>query len=273
MKAHENFVSENLQNSGSLAIYAGHMNQQFTLADDIDSAKLGADFAATGRVEIRDFLGNEQANILRAHLLDRTDWILVLNAGDGVYEVPRGSLSQMTDGQRKEMDELVIAAGRRGFQYCYESIRVSDDDDVRRQCDTLLDRFICFMSSQPVLALLAKITGNMKPDFADGQATAYSDGHFLTAHDDDVAGKNRHAAYVFGLSPAWRAEWGGLLMFHRDDGNIAEGFVPTMGALRIFSVPALHSVSYVTPLAPEPRLSVPGWLRTRSQDDQPRLYP
>ncbi len=59
-----------------------------------------------------------------------------------------------------------------------------------------------------------------------------------------------------------RAEWGGLLMFHGNDGNIEEAFTPAMGALRIFAVPALHSVSYVTPLAPEPRLSITGWLRS-----------
>lgn len=245
------------------------MIQQFTLAKGIDSAKLSAAFAASGRVEIRDFLGSGQAESLRAHLLDRNDWLLVLNAGDGVYEVARSGLAEMSEKQKSQLDALVIAAGRQGFQYRYESIRVSDADDARRHSDTLLDRFICFMSSQPVLALLAEITGSKKPDFADGQATSYSDGHFLTAHNDDVAGKNRHAAYVFGLSPEWRAEWGGLLMFHGDDGNIAEGFVPTMGALRIFSVPALHSVSYVTPLAPEPRLSVTGWLRSHPQSDQP----
>jgi Rps23 Pro-64 3,4-dihydroxylase Tpa1-like proline 4-hydroxylase len=29
-----------------------------------------------------------------------------------------------------------------------------------------------------------------------------------------VAGKNRVAAYVLNLTPRWRVEWGGLLMFH-----------------------------------------------------------
>ena len=42
-------------------------------------------------------------------------------------------------------------------------------------------------------------------------------------------------------------------MFHGDDGNIEEAFAPAMGALRLFAVPKLHSVSYVTPFAPEPR--------------------
>jgi SM-20-related protein len=40
--------------------------------------------------------------------------------------------------------------------------------------------------------------------------------------------------------------------------------VHAMGALRLFAVPKLHSVSYVTPFAPEPRLSVTGWLRSHT---------
>jgi SM-20-related protein len=238
------------------------MSADFDIPQAFDIDRIKAIFRATGRVEIRGFLVPDQAEKLRASLLQRDDWALVLNAGDHVYEIERRRLAEMTAPQLAELDKRVIEAGRQGFQYRYESIRVSDDDFARIERDSLLDRFVRFMSSRPVLDFLSEITDNHLPEFADGQATAYAPGHFLTSHDDDIAGKGRHAAYVLGLAPVWRAEWGGLLMFHGDDGNIEEAFVPAMGALRLFSVPQLHSVSYVTPFAPEPRLSVTGWLRS-----------
>ena len=237
----------------------------FALAPRPDLAALREAFAATGRIEIPDLLAPAQAESLRNRLVARDDWLLGLNAGERVYEIPPAGARAMTAEQWRELDTMVANAARRGFQYRYESIRVSDDPDARDPVDPLAG-FVSFMSSRPVLDLIADITGIDDLEFADGQATAYRSGHFLTRHDDDVAGKRRRAAYVFGLSPDWRAEWGGLLMFHRTDGNIAEAFSPAMGALRLFAVPVTHSVSYVTPFAPEPRLSVTGWLRAGAAD-------
>ncbi len=234
------------------------MSLDFRLSDRIDWGVLKADFARRGRIEIEGLLEEGQAEALRAHLLGRDDWTLVMNAGEKVYELPRAAHHALDEGRRRELDRHVVNAGRRGFQYRYEAIRAPDGGDATA-ADPVA-RFVAFLSSVEVLCRLNGLLGS-SATFADGQATSYGDGHFLTCHDDDVAGKARQAAYVFSLAPAWRAEWGGLLMFHGADGNIEEGFVPRMGALRLFSVPQPHSVSYVTPFAPEPRLSITGWLR------------
>ncbi len=234
----------------------------FSLSPSIDFESVAHAFRLHGRVEILNFIGVGEVELLRNHLLQRSDWTLVLNAEDKIYEIPRDEFRKLGEHQRNELEQKVMNAARHGFQYRYESIRVADDSSARQNNDTVLDRFVEFMSSTPVLDILGRIINRNDVDFADGQATAYSPGHFLTCHDDDVAGKGRLAAYVFGLTPHWRPEWGGLLMFHGADGNISEAFAPAMGALRLFSVPALHSVSYVTPMAPEPRLSITGWLRT-----------
>lgn len=226
----------------------------------LDADRLAQRFRATGRVQIADFLAPGEAEALRAELIARDDWALILNAGERVFDIPRSGWREMTDEQRAKLDELVTRSARSGFHYRYESIRVADDAQGRGGSDQL-SAFIRFMASEEALGFLRQVTGLDDIVFADGQATTYSAGHFLTAHTDDVEGKHRRAAYVLGLSPEWHPEWGGLLMFHDADDNIEEAFTPRMGALRIFSVPVRHSVSYVNPIAPEARLSVTGWLR------------
>ena len=233
----------------------------FTLNPRLDREKLRADFRRLGRLDIPDFLGDDGALLLRKELVARSDWMTVINAGEKIYEISRSGLAELNDAQRGLLDAKITEAARNEFQYRYEALRVPDDQALRRGAQDLLTAFVSFLSSPAALDFFRYITADETISFADGQATAYSTGHFLSRHDDDVIGKGRRCAYVLGLTPAWRAEWGGLLMFHGADGNIVEAFTPRMAALRLFRIPAVHSVSYVTPFAPEPRLSVTGWLR------------
>lgn len=235
------------------------------LNPDHDVAELAARFAAARRVQVTELLANDGAEWLFDHLRARADWRQVLNSGDKLFELDRSTRAEMTPAQHAALDDAVHAGARAGFQYRYETIRVSDDADDRAASSDPLARFAEWMSGGEVREFLRRVTGAPHIDFADAQATAYAPGDFLTAHDDDVAGKHRHAAYVFGLSPDWRAEWGGLLLFHRD-GHAVEGLVPSFNTLNLFAVPQLHSVSQVTRAAPMRRYSITGWLRTRRSD-------
>lgn len=232
----------------------------FALHSGIDLAALAQAYRRDGHVSIEPFLTTEAATLLRNHLLARSDWVLVMNAGDKVYEFPREAVAALTSEQRATLERKLGQAALRGFQYRYETIRIPDAPDARG--DSVLDAFAAFMSSPAVIDLLREIS-EAPVDFTDVQATGYGPGHFLTRHDDDVAGKGRRAAYVLGLTPDWRAEWGGLLLFHNEAGDIGHGYGPAFNALRLFRVPAVHSVSHVWPFAPEPRLSVTGWARSR----------
>ncbi len=100
---------------------------------------------------------------------------------------------------------------------------------------------------------------------AEACATRCRPGHFLAIHDDRHEETHRRVAYAFGLSPVWRPEWGGLLMFH-DGRQDVELLVPRMNELNLFGVPQDHSVSLVAPFAPEPRYSVTGWMRAMAEE-------
>ena len=232
----------------------------FSLNPALDASALAADYVRLGRVSIDPFLAPGCADALRRHLLARRDWVRVMNAGEKVFEMPRSAFDALTAEQRATMDRKIADAALHGFQYRYESIRV--DDDAATRGDSLLERFADFMSSLSVVDFFRAVTG-APCAFADAQATIYRPDDFLTRHNDDIVGKRRHAAYILGLTPDWRAEWGGLLLFHDGEADIVHGFAPAFNALRLFAVPADHSVSPVWPHSPHPRLSVTGWLRSR----------
>jgi len=231
----------------------------FRLNPDLDLAALAKTYAETSRVRINKFLAEDGLVDFYDNLEARDDWWHLMNTANGVIELDRATRDRMSAKRRAALDAEVHEIARRGFQYRYEGLRVpEDDEDV--DADPL-NAFAELMSSEPMLNMLRTVTGADALAFTDGQATAYGPGDFLTCHDDDVAGKNRLAAYVFGMTPGWRTEYGGLLLFHAADGGSVTGHVPRFNTLDLFAVPQLHSVSMVTPAAPGRRYAVTGWLR------------
>lgn len=238
------------------------MADAFTLHEAVDAAALAAEYAAAGRVTIAPFLVHEQAEALYRVLRERTDWRQVINSGhDKIFEFDRAGQADLTAEQREALDKAIYAGARADFQFRYETVRVPDDDAARAASDDLLFAFARFLSHGPARDLLRQVTGDDAISFADAQATAFSPGDFLTRHDDDVAGKNRTAAYVMSLNPQWRVEWGGLFLMHHADGQGADAIVPGFNRLNMFAVPQMHSVSEVTRATAFRRYSVTGWLR------------
>ncbi|EQB14038.1 2OG-Fe(II) oxygenase [Sphingobium lactosutens] len=233
------------------------------LAGGIDVKQLRRDFLKDGHVRIEPFLHPDDANILRLALLARKDWRLVLNSGDKVFELDADMLRNMGRDHRAALDKAVLESSRYEFQYRYCSIRVPDFFEDTLCTGDVLMQFVAFLRSESVLKLVRTTIGMQQIAFADGQATRYDVGHFLTAHDDAVEGKHRHAAYVMGLTDNWRAEWGGLLLFHEGRDQLA-GRRPAFNSLDLFKVPSVHSVSFVNPSAASSRLSVTGWFRSYS---------
>ena len=235
------------------------MQPPFSLYPVIDIGGLSRRYAETGRVSIEPFLAPGGAEALYEVLRSRTDWRQVVNSGEKLFELDRAAQQALDDEQRQALDQAVYAGARRDFQFRYETVRVPDGARERRASDDALFRFADWLSTGPARDLLRTITGNARISFADAQATAYSPGDFLTSHDDAVEGKNRSAAYVLGLNPEWRIEWGGLFLMHDREG--AQALVPRFNRLNLFRVPQMHSVSEVTRATPYRRYSITVWLR------------
>lgn len=223
----------------------------------LDWAALAADYARHRRVRIDDFLDRASAAALTAHVRSRDDWTLVLNAGERLFELSRAARAGLDPERAAALAQAVRAQAQQGFQFHYETIRVPDAAAARASDPTVLNALAALLSSPPLLDRWRTLTGCAEIAFADAQATAYAPGDFLTAHNDDVAGKARHAAYVLGLTPNWSSDWGGLLLFHAD----GVAWTPRCNTLNLFAVPQPHSVSQVASFAADRRYAVTGWLR------------
>lgn len=246
------------------------MPVRFRLNPALDDAFVSAAasaFQKTRRLHIPEFLHPEDADHLHAWLASSESWKMVINQGDKIFELDRAAQKLLTEKQRLDLEDTVYKAAQRSFQFKYETIRIPDGVTGRTSLDSPVADFAQFLSSQPIIDMFSRITSCGDLGFADAQATAYRNGDFLTAHHDEADGKQRRAAYVFNLTPAWQIDWGGLLMFHSPDGHVDEAFAPRFNALNIFAVPLVHSVSMVTPIAPKKRYSITGWLRA---EEQPR---
>ena len=235
----------------------------FRLNPALDRAALKTAYARDRRVRITDLLAEEGAATLHAALRGRQDWRQIVNSGGKVFDLDRATRASMSDEQRDALDQAVFAGARDGFQHRYEAIRVPDGEAEREDSSDILASFASWLSGGEARDMLRDVTGEDRIAFADAQATAYAPGDFLTGHDDAVGGKKRLAAYVFGLTPVWRVEWGGLLLFHGSDGDVDAGLAPRFNTLNVFAVPQTHSVSMVTRAAPSRRYSITGWLRAR----------
>jgi Rps23 Pro-64 3,4-dihydroxylase Tpa1-like proline 4-hydroxylase len=231
----------------------------FRINPELDRPALRREYDQTGRVRVYGLL-EDGAIQLYEHLLARTDWIHLINGDSGIRELTPAAKAALSAKEWAQIEAAAHARVKEHFQYRYEAVRVNAAEQALMD-DPLAD-FARFMQSAELLDFLRDVTGHGDLAFTDGQATAYGTGDFLTGHDDDVAGKGRLAAYVFGLTPYWRLEYGGLLLFHGEHDRTVTGNVPRFNVLDLFRVPQQHSVSIVTPAAPHRRFAVTGWLRS-----------
>jgi len=230
------------------------------LSPSLDGAEIAAAFARHGRVHIPGILTPESAARTHRCLERETDFSLLTMAGPGQALVWRVA----TLGPQKQAELITGAYSRAGdqFQYLYDGHVLSRNGEAYSNPSHPLAAVTRFLNSEPFLEFGRQVTGNRAIAFADGQATRYRPGHFLNRHDD-ANEPGRVAAYVLNLTPHWRPDWGGALLFLDGPVHISGGYLPAFNALNILAVPQDHMVGFVSPFAGAARYSITGWFRSR----------
>lgn len=213
-----------------------------------------ARFAAEGRLRLRDALPEAEAQAWHGVLAQAGYALMLTRGGQGTVLTP-DALAQLTPAAREGLQRELHEAASQGVGFLYEG------HQLRGSHDPALRVILAAVNAPETLERVRTLTGFGDITHADGQATRYRGGHFLTRHRDDLSGQARRVAYVLSLTARWHPDWGGLLQFFEDDGTPRDAWVPGWNVLSLFDVRHVHSVTYVAPFAGGPRLSVTGWFR------------
>ena len=227
---------------------------------DLDLKAAAARLAATGRVRLPGLL---QAGVGDLHAAVTDAAMLWMRAMHNPYntEVPVAVFEAEPLLEQARLIAMAHEEATDGFQFIFDRLKLGQARAMGLTIPQALYDLHAWFNSEPFLAFARRLTGDDRIAYVDAQATRYLPGHFLNRHTDEHADAGRLYAYVLNLSPDWRAEWGGLLMFLEGE-EIVETFVPEVGTLNLFRVPQSHAVSMVTPFAGMPRHSITGWWRT-----------
>lgn len=236
--------------------------RQGLLNPDLDLAGLAVAFANEGLLQIEQALRPEVADLLYDCLAHEVPWSLAFRDHSGPRKLWAEELAGLDANGRKALDEQILAIAREAFQFRYDSFMMVTAYKEKRHTGLVLHRVIEQINSPSWLRAMRVITGLHTIRRSDAQATRYVAGHFLRHHDDRHESDGRLCAYVINLTRSWQADWGGLLQFLDDDGEVTRTLMPRFNTISLFRVPAHHCVSPVAAYATGARYAITGWLRT-----------
>jgi Rps23 Pro-64 3,4-dihydroxylase Tpa1-like proline 4-hydroxylase len=230
----------------------------FNPALDLDA--IGRGFAVHRRFQIRNVLELPFADALHECLMHKVPWDFAYRLHGRDHARRSHEMRAMSSAEHAALAGQIIAEAGQGFQFAFFKYSMVEAFRSGTLVDPVLHQFIERIASQGTIDAVRRLTADAQVKRVDAQATLYDAGNFLTLHNDAAyAGLKRRFAYVLNLGKTWQADWGGLLHFHNEQGDVIETFVPHFNSMSLFAVPALHSVSFVAPYARSPRLAITGW--------------
>ena len=238
----------------------------FQLNPAIDRERAAREFAATSRVQIRDFLTQEAAQTIHRVLSRETPWGLAWRAGaDGPHGLRRQDVAALGPGQSQALTRKIAEAMHsRDYAFIYGQYQLLTANVEKWGEHEALELLMEHINDEPLMELVRTVTGIPELMKADGQATLYGPNHFLALHDDSHVAEGWQIAYVMNFcAEDWRPDWGGYLQFYDEDGEVIGGFKPRFNTLNMFKVGQPHNVTYVPPFAPVGRYAITGWFRDR----------
>jgi SM-20-related protein len=242
---------------------SAHLDPALKLAvADADFAAAAERLARTGRTRVSGLFGEGAEALHAAILAPDQPWVRTFLNPLGA-DIPVATLDASSLEDQAHVTQQAYAGATEGLQFLFDRLRLGPAREAGMATPQILFDLLDLFNTEAFLAFARRLTGDDRIAFSDGQVTRYLPGHFLNRHSDANPRTERLYAYVLNLSPGWRAEWGGLLQFLDEGGEITETFTPSFGALNVFTVPQMHAVSTVAPFAGGPRYSVTGWWRAK----------
>lgn len=229
---------------------------------EADFAAAAERLARTGRTRVPGLFGAGAEALHAAVLAPDQPWVRTFLNPLGA-DIPVATLDASSPDDQAHVTQQAYAGATEGLQFLFDRLRLGPAREAGMATPQILFDLLDLFNTEAFLDFARRLTGDDRIAFSDGQVTRYLPGHFLNRHSDANPSTERLYAYVLNLSPGWRAEWGGLLQFLDEGGEITETFTPSFGALNVFAVPQMHAVSTVAPFAGGPRYSVTGWWRAK----------
>lgn len=218
-------------------------------------------FAAKGFTQLRDVLAEATTQRLFRCLTHETPWgIAWFEGGAKTMNAERLRSLSPQEGQAL-MQGIQTRAATPEYQYLYQCYPILDAYLAGQNPGLYLHRWLEFVNSEPMLALVRQVTGLPGLCKADAQATLFARQQFLGLHTDGFKDEAWRVAYVLNMTPDWHENFGGYLQFYDEAGDITGGLMPRFNCLNLLAVPQRHAVSYVPPFAPNARFALTGWFR------------
>jgi SM-20-related protein len=226
----------------------------------LDLAPYREEFESCGRVRISDIFKTDFAEEIYA-ALQRAPWGALFRANEKTVSVSREGLAAYTPQDLMNLKKVIFAETAKGFQFSYHSLALKHAKGAAWDNKQVVPALSACLDSDEFLEIGRTVSGFEAIRSITAQATCYMPESFLSAHDDVADNvENRLVAYVLGITKDWKFDWGGFLQFlDPESGKVIDSFPPTFNSLMLFRVPQWHSVSFVTPFALRPRISVTGW--------------
>lgn len=224
------------------------------LSKDLNWDAIRKDFAQRGYTRIENALEPSCATRVAEAIIRETEWELCYLSGDGPVFITHAELQDYTPERSARLNNDIFTRARSDFSYFYYRSALAGNNNPR------LIEFHDFLRGGNFLGFARYLTDDLTIHTINGQLTCYRPACFLRRHNDTTTKEHRIAAYVFGFTPQWEADWGGLLHIQDEKFNIIDTHKPAFNTLTIFRVPTWHFVSQVANYAQGARYTVTGWI-------------
>lgn len=224
---------------------------------------LSREFKSDNRLMVRNFMQPNIAQRMHNACLKHVPFSMHYVIDDKYQSKTPEDIGRLNPQEARDINNKVSSAASQGVGFLYEGYlksQANTEHNTKTNVElNFLHQIFDYLNSEEVLSKIKKITGCQDITGTETQYTRFTPGHFLTRHLDVIEGSGRRYAFVLGLTQNWHPDWGGLLQFYEKDGTPRDAWMPQFNVLSIFDVSHIHSVTYVTPYAAAPRLSLTGW--------------